>query len=327
MALRLGEILLKHSLITKEQLDKALEVQKANGGKLGTNLVKLGYVTEEDITRCLSKQFGVPSVNLSFFEIDSSVLELVPSEVCRKYDLIPVNKAGATLTIAMADPTNIHAVNDINFITGYSVEPVVAAESSIKEAIDKYYGSAHSVELQKTLEKVQEQMEIEDVGDVQVLEEAEELDLSDLTKAVEEAPVVKLVNKIIYDACARGASDIHVEPYEKEFRIRYRIDGVLYIVLNPPIKLKDAITSRIKIMSKMDIAEKRLPQDGRIKVKLKIEGRVKELDFRVSVIPCLFGEKVVMRLLDKDRLMLDMTKLGFEPSSLTKFEAAIEMNC
>ncbi len=324
MALRLGEILLKHSLITKEQLDKALEVQKANGGKLGTNLVKLGYVTEEDITRCLSKQFGVPSVNLSFFEIDSSVLELVPSEVCRKYDLIPVNKAGATLTIAMADPTNIHAVNDINFITGYSVEPVVAAESSIKEAIDKYYGSAHSVELQKTLEKVQEQMEIEDVGDVQVLEEAEELDLSDLTKAVEEAPVVKLVNKIIYDACARGASDIHVEPYEKEFRIRYRIDGVLYIVLNPPIKLKDAITSRIKIMSKMDIAEKRLPQDGRIKVKLKIEGRVKELDFRVSVIPCLFGEKVVMRLLDKDRLMLDMTKLGFEPSSLAKFEAAIE---
>jgi type IV pilus assembly protein PilB len=321
---RLGEILLKHSLITKDQLEKALEHQKANGGKLGTNLVKLGFVTEEDITRCLSKQFGVPSVNLSFFEIDSSVLELVPSEVCRKYDLIPVNKAGATLTVAMADPTNIHAINDINFITGFSVEPVVAAESSIKEAIDKYYGSAHSVELQKTLEKVQEQMEIEDIGDVQVIEEAEELDLSDITKAVEEAPVVKLVNKIIYDACVRGASDIHVEPYEKEFRIRYRIDGVLYIVLNPPLKLKDAITSRIKIMSKMDIAEKRLPQDGRIKVKLKIEGRMKELDFRVSVIPCLFGEKVVMRLLDKDRLMLDMTKLGFEPSSLEKFERAIE---
>lgn len=324
MALKLGEILIRHSLITKEQLDKALEHQKSNGGKLGTNLVKLGYVTEEDITRCLSKQFGVPAVNLSFFEIDSSVLELVPSEVCRKYDLIPVNKAGATLTVAMADPTNYHAMNDINFITGYNVEAVVAAESAIREAIDKYYGSAHTVELQKTLEKVQEQMEIEDVGDVQVLEEAEELDLSDLTKAVEEAPVVKLVNKIIYDACARGASDIHVEPYEKEFRIRYRIDGVLYIVLNPPLKLKDAITSRIKIMSKMDIAEKRLPQDGRIKVKLKIEGRVKELDFRVSVIPCLFGEKVVMRLLDKDRLMLDMTKLGFEPSSLTKFEDAIE---
>lgn len=324
MALKLGEILIKHSLITKEQLEKALEQQKVNGGKLGTNLVKLGYVTEEDITRCLSKQFGVPAVNLSFFEIDGSVLELVPSEVCRKYDLIPVNKAGATLTVAMADPTNYHAMNDINFITGYNVEAVVAAESSIREAIDKYYGSAHTVELQKTLEKVQEQMEIEDVGDVQVLEETEELDLSDLTKAVEEAPVVKLVNKIIYDACARGASDIHVEPYEREFRIRYRIDGVLYIVLNPPLKLKDAITSRIKIMSKMDIAEKRLPQDGRIKVKLKIEGRMKELDFRVSVIPCLFGEKVVMRLLDKDRLMLDMTKLGFEPSSLAKFEDAIE---
>ena len=324
MALKLGEILIKHSLITREHLDKALEHQKVHGGKLGTNLVSLGFVTEEDITRCLSKQFGVPSVNLSFFEIDGSVLELVPSEVCRKYDLIPVNKAGATLTVAMSDPTNIHAINDINFITGYSVEPVVAAESSIKEAIDKYYGSAHTVELQKTLEKVQEQMAVDEVGDVEVLEDTEEIDLSDLTKAVEEAPVVKLVNKIIFDACVRGASDIHVEPYEKEFRIRYRIDGVLYIVLNPPLKLKDAITSRIKIMSRMDIAEKRLPQDGRIKVKLKIQDRVKELDFRVSVIPCLYGEKVVMRLLDKDRLMLDMTKLGFEQESLTKFEIAIE---
>jgi len=324
MALKIGEILIKHNLISREQLEKALEHQRIHGGKLGTNLVQLGFVTEEDITLCLSKQFGVPSVNLSFFEIDSSVLELVPAEVCRKYDLIPVNKAGATLTVAMADPTNIHAINDINFICGLSVEPVVAAESSIKEAIDKYYGSAHAVELQKTLEKVQEELEVEDVGDVQVLEEAEELDLSDLSKAVEEAPVVKLVNKIIYDACVRGASDIHVEPYEKEFRIRYRIDGVLYVVLNPPLKLKDAITSRIKIMSRMDIAEKRLPQDGRIKVKLKIQDRMKELDFRVSVIPCLFGEKVVMRLLDKDRLMLDMTKLGFEPESLEKFEKAIE---
>lgn len=324
MALKIGEILIKHNLITREQLEKALEHQRIHGGKLGTNLVQLGFVTEEDITLCLSKQFGVPSVNLSFFEIDSSVLELVPAEVCRKYDLIPVNKAGATLTVAMADPTNIHAINDINFICGLSVEPVVAAESSIKEAIDKYYGSAHTVELQKTLEKVQEELEVEDVGDVQVLEEAEELDLSDLSKAIEEAPVVKLVNKIIYDACIRGASDIHVEPYEKEFRIRYRIDGVLYVVLNPPLKLKDAITSRIKIMSRMDIAEKRLPQDGRIKVKLKIQDRMKELDFRVSVIPCLFGEKVVMRLLDKDRLMLDMTKLGFEPESLEKFEKAIE---
>ncbi len=324
MALKIGEILIKHNLITREQLEKALEHQRIHGGKLGTNLVQLGFVTEEDITLCLSKQFGVPSVNLSFFEIDSSVLELVPAEVCRKYDLIPVNKAGATLTVAMADPTNIHAINDINFICGLSVEPVVAAESSIKEAIDKYYGSAHAVELQKTLEKVQEELEVEDVGDVQVLEEAEELDLSDLSKAIEEAPVVKLVNKIIYDACVRGASDIHVEPYEKEFRIRYRIDGVLYVVLNPPLKLKDAITSRIKIMSRMDIAEKRLPQDGRIKVKLKIQDRMKELDFRVSVIPCLFGEKVVMRLLDKDRLMLDMTKLGFEPDSLEKFEKAID---
>lgn len=324
MALKLGEILIKHNLITREQLEKALEHQRIHGGKLGTNLVQLGFVSEEDITLCLSKQFGVPSVNLSFFEIDSSVLELVPAEVCRKYDVIPVNKAGATLTVAMADPTNIHAINDINFICGLSVEPVVAAESSIKEAIDKYYGSAHAVELQKTLQKVEEELEVEDVGDVQVLEEAEELDLSDLTKAVEEAPVVKLVNKIIYDACVRGASDIHIEPYEKEFRIRYRIDGVLYVVLNPPLKLKDAITSRIKIMSRMDIAEKRLPQDGRIKVKLKIQDRMKELDFRVSVIPCLFGEKVVMRLLDKDRLMLDMTKLGFEPESLEKFEKAIE---
>lgn len=325
MPLKLGELLLRHKLITKEQLDKALELQKSNNSKLGSNLVKLGFVTDEEIAQVLSKQFGISPINLGRFEIDQTVLDLIPVEVARKYDLIPVNRTGAVLTVAMADPTNIRAMDEINFICGYQVEPVVASDNAIREAIDKYYGSTHALELKKALKEATHEKNIElgEVADVEVLEEAEEMDIASLERQSEDAPVVKLVNKILYDALNEGASDIHVEPYEKEYRVRYRIDGVLYIKINPPLKLRDAITSRIKIMAKLDIAEKRLPQDGRIKIKTKHLGKIKELDYRVSVLPTLFGEKIVLRLLDKENLKLDMTKLGLESESLRKFEKAI----
>lgn len=325
MPLKLGELLLRNKLISKEQLDKALELQKQNNSKLGYNLVKLGFVSDEEIATCLSKQFGISAINLSHFEIDQAVLDLVPVEVCRKYDLIPVNRTGAVLTVAMSDPTNIRAMDEINFICGYQVEPVVASEYAIKEAIDKYYGSTHALELKQAMQAAiaEREVDINDIEDLEVLEESAELDLATLEKQTEDAPVVKLVNKILYDALNEGASDIHVEPYEKEFRVRYRIDGVLYVKINPPLKLRDAITSRIKIMAKLDIAEKRLPQDGRIKIKTKHQGRMKELDYRVSVIPTLYGEKIVLRLLDKDNLKLDMTKLGLEPDSLRRLEKAI----
>ncbi|HEY8849698.1 MAG TPA: type IV-A pilus assembly ATPase PilB [Thermoanaerobaculia bacterium] len=319
MSVRLGELLTKASLITQDQLKEALKSQKTSGGKLGETLIKLGFVSEEDITECLSQQFGVPSINLSHFDIDGNVIKLIPAEVARKYNILPVNKTGATITIAMADPTNVFAMDDIKFMTGYNVEPVVASELGIKAAIDNYYGSASSLELKKVMEDLQQS----ESSDLEVLEEDEALDVAALAEGAEEAPVVKLVNLILTDAIKRGASDIHIEPYEKEFRVRFRIDGILYEIMNPPLKLKDAITSRMKILAKLDISEKRLPQDGRIKLRMKLNEKMKELDFRVSVLPTLFGEKIVMRLLDKDNLRLDMTKLGFEPESLAKFEEAI----
>ena len=319
MSVRLGELLTKASLITQDQLKEALRVQKETGGKLGETLIKLGFVSEEDITECLSQQFGVPSINLQHFEIDASVIKLIPADVARKYNILPVNKTGATITIAMADPTNVFAMDDIKFMTGYNVEPVVASELGIKAAIDNYYGTTSSLELKKVMEDLQ----TAETADLEVLEEEDEMDVSALADSAEEAPVVKLVNLILTDAIKRGASDIHIEPYEKEFRVRFRIDGILYEIMNPPLKLKDAMTSRMKILSKLDISEKRLPQDGRIKLKIKLEDKNKELDFRVSILPTLFGEKIVMRLLDKDNLRLDMTKLGFEQESLTRFEEAI----
>ncbi|HEV7766814.1 MAG TPA: type IV-A pilus assembly ATPase PilB [Thermoanaerobaculia bacterium] len=319
MSVRLGELLTKASLISQDQLKEALRVQKETGGKLGETLIKLGFVSEEDITECLSQQFGVPSINLQHFEIDSGVIKLIPGDVARKYNILPVNKTGATITIAMADPTNVFAMDDIKFMTGYNVEPVVASELGIKAAIDSYYGTTSSLELKKVMEDLQTQ----ESADLEVLEEDEEMDVTALADSAEEAPVVKLCNLILTDAIKRGASDIHIEPYEKEYRVRFRIDGILYEIMNPPLKLKDAMTSRMKILAKLDISEKRLPQDGRIKLKIKLEDKNKELDFRVSVLPTLFGEKIVMRLLDKDNLRLDMTKLGFEPESLVRFEEAI----
>ena len=316
---KLGELLVKSGRINQAQLQEALAHQKDQGGRLGTNLIKLGHITERQLVDALSEQFKVPSVDLNNMEIEDAVIKIIPADIARKYTIFPVTKAGATVTVAMIDPTNVFAMDDVKFMTGYRVEPVVASETAIRAAIDKYYGSTHAIELKKVMEDLSE----ESGGDLEVLEEEEDLDLATLEEESEQAPVVKLVNLILTDAIKRGASDIHIEPYEKDYRVRYRIDGILYEMMRPPLKLKEAITSRCKIMAKLDIAEKRMPQDGRIKIKTKISGKTKDLDYRVSVLPTLFGEKIVMRLLDKDKLMLDMTKLGFEAESLRKFEAAI----
>ncbi|HSL17611.1 MAG TPA: type IV-A pilus assembly ATPase PilB [Methylomirabilota bacterium] len=321
MPLKIGELLIKAKLLNNDQLQRALDEQKQSGGRIGEHLMRLGYVTEEDILDCLSQQFGVPSINLQHFEIDDSIIRLIPADVARKYQFIPVSKTGATLTVAMSDPTNVFAMDDITFITGYRVEPVVASEEALRGAIDRYYGTTHAIELKKVMDDLST---VEEAA-LEVLDEEveEELDISDDEAAADEAPVVRLVNLILTDALKRGASDIHVEPYEKSYRVRFRIDGVLYEIMNPPMKLKDAISSRIKILARLDIAEKRLPQDGRIKIKMKLQGKLKELDYRVSTLPTLHGEKIVLRLLDKDNLMLDMTKLGFEKSSLKAFEHSI----
>ena len=344
MAVRIGELLLKEKLITPEQLQQALNQQKANGGKLGYNLVKMGFVKDEQITTLLSKQYGVPSINLAQFKIDPTIVKLVPTETARKYQIIPLSRSGSTLTIAMTDPTNVFAMDDIKFMTGYTVEPVVASEIAITDAVEKYYpggkgggapakpgakpGAAGAVTgstlemASRGLEELQNSLGT-GADDVEVLEELQEISAEALARQGEDAPVVRLVNVVLMSAIQKGASDIHIEPYEKELRVRYRIDGILYNIMSPPMKYRDAIVSRVKIMSKLDIAEKRLPQDGRIKIRYNENGEPKEIDFRVSVLPTLFGEKIVLRLLDKDKLMLDMTKLGFEPESLTKLETAI----
>ncbi len=289
MSVRLGEILLKESLITQDQLDKALEFQRSNGGKLGSCLTKMGYITDDDITGVLSRQYGVPSINLKYYEIDPNVIKLIPQDTALRYQVVPLSRVGSVLTIAI-------------------------------EAIGRFYGggNASHEELSNLMKDlVDEDQELELAADEQ------ELDAASLEKAAEEAPIIKLVNLILTDSVKRGASDIHVEPYETEMRVRFRVDGVLQTVMNPPMKLRDAITSRMKIMAKLDIAEKRLPQDGRIMIKYKADGKKKELDFRVSTVPTLYGEKIVLRLLDKENLRLDMTKLGFEPESLKKFERNI----
>src|SRR6185503_17457770 len=333
MAVRIGELLLKEKRITPEQLQEALNYQRQNGGKLGYNLIKLGHVKDEEITALLSKQYGVPSIALAQFEIDPAVVKLVPAETALKYQIVPLSRAGATLTIAMTDPTNVFAMDDLKFMTGYNVEPVVASETAVVEAIQKYYGKAAAGNgngngavgptALEVASKALQEMPTVDEAVVDVVEEFEEISAEALAKQGEEAPVIKLVNVILMSAIQKGASDIHIEPYEKELRVRYRVDGILYNIMQPPMKFRDAITSRIKIMSKLDIAEKRLPQDGRIKIRFQDGGEMRDIDFRVSCLPTLFGEKIVMRLLDKTKLMLDMTKLGFESESLQKFEHAI----
>jgi type IV pilus assembly protein PilB len=364
MSAKLGEILVRENLITPQQLRDALDYQRVNGGRLGANLVKLGVISDDVITAVLSRQYGVPSINLDLFHIEPAVIKLISQEVALKYTVLPISRVGATLTLAMGDPTNVFAMDDIKFMTELNVEPVIASEASIQMAIGKYYGGSTQIDifdaafafggetgglkngnLKKNSKngnkpskiKIDERladsdlavslddfdMTAHDAEEFELLDDNEEIDLATLTRASEDAPVVRLVNVLMVDSLRRGASDIHVEPYEKDFRIRFRIDGVLYDVMHPPMKLRDPLISRLKIMAKLDISEKRLPQDGRIKIKVKVDDRSRELDFRVSTLPTLFGEKVVLRLLDKDKLMLDMTKLGFEPESLEKFQRAI----
>jgi len=364
MSLKLGELLVRENLITSDQLRDALDHQRANGGRLGTILVRLGMVSDDVITAVLSRKYGVPSINLDLFHIDAEVVRLISQDVALKYSVMPLSKMGATLTLAMADPTNVFAIDDIKFMTSLNVEPVIASETSIQAAIGKYYGGSNQIDIfdeafafeaEKAANKtgknghskngskngapaagqkphdadldpnILENFEFNDNEEAfEVVQDNEEIDLAALARASEDAPVVRLVNVLLVDSLRRGASDIHVEPYEKDFRIRFRIDGVLYDVMHPPLQIRDPLISRLKIMSKLDIAEKRLPQDGRIKIKVRVDERSRELDFRVSTLPTLFGEKVVLRLLDKDKLMLDMTKLGFEEESLEKFKRNIE---
>ncbi len=344
MSAKLGEILVRENLLNAQQLREALDYQREHGGRLGFNLVKLGLVSDDMITAVLSRQYGVPSVNLELFDIDESVIRLIPQDVAQKYSVLPLSRVGATLTLAMVDPTNVFAMDDIKFMTGLNIEPVVVSEASVQEAISRYYTQSREIELAGvgdiegmngngnghgslsqadlvTLDNLE--FDTDAADGVEVIEDNDEIDLSSLARMSEDAPVVRLVNVLLVDSLRRGASDIHIEPYEKEMRIRFRIDGILYDVMHPPMKMRDALISRLKIMSKLDISEKRLPQDGRIKIKLKVEGRSRELDFRVSSLPTLFGEKVVLRLLDKEKLMLDMTKLGFEAESLVKFQRNI----
>jgi len=311
MSGRLGELLVRENLISVQQLRKAQEEQQKSGTRIGTALIKTGAIEESKLTDFLSKQYGVPAINLKDFDIDGDIIKLVPKEVAEKHLVIPVNRAGPSLIVAMCDPSNIFAVDDLKFLTGYNIETVVASEVSIREAIERYYA-----EKGPSMEEI-----VGDVGDdIEVAKEETE-NIDEMAKAADDAPVVKLVNLILMDAIKKRASDIHIEPYEKDFRVRFRIDGVLYEVMRPPMKLRNAITSRLKIMASLDISERRLPQDGRIKIKM---GGGKEMDFRVSVCPTLFGEKVVMRLLDKSNLQLDMTKLGFDPQPLAWFKEAID---
>ena len=308
---RIGELLLNAGLINQEQLTAALQEQKLNSGRLSSILVHSGFISNEDLINFLSVQFGVPAIDLHDLNLNPEILELIPSELVTKHHVLPINRVGSTLIIATCDPTDLSAIDDLKFITGYNVEITIAPESAIKEAIDRYYDSS------SMLDDIIAEF---DDDELEILQKEDEPDALTIKKETEDAPVIRLVNKIMVDAIRRGASDIHIEPYEKFFRVRYRIDGVLYEIMKPPMKLKNAILSRIKIMSELDIAERRLPQDGRIKMKL---GQGKSMDMRVSVLPTLFGEKIVLRLLDQSNLQLDMTKLGLEPKMLEKVDDAI----
>ncbi|HEY6555800.1 MAG TPA: type IV-A pilus assembly ATPase PilB [Polyangiaceae bacterium] len=310
---RLGELLVREKLISLQQLRRAQEEQRKSGQNLGYTLTKLGYISDGEITNFLSSQYRLPAVNLEEYEIDVDVIKLISREVCEKHKIIPVSRSGSSLIVAMSDPTNLHAIDDIKFLTGYNVEPVVASETGIQSSIERYFNVGPSYE------EVMADFNLGD-EDIDFSAEEEEINAMELERASADAPVVRLVNVLLLNAIRKGASDIHVEPYEKRLRVRYRVDGVLLEEMTPPLKLKNAIVSRLKIMSQLDIAERRLPQDGRIKLKL---GKGREMDFRVSAMPTLWGEKMVLRLLDKGNLQLDMTKLGFDERPLKDFQWAI----
>ena len=315
--------MIRQKLITREQLEEALSYQRNNGGRLGACLVTLGHTTEADITAILSRQYGIPSIDLTYFELDPEIIKLLARDVAYKYQVVPLSRVGSALSVAMADPNNVFVLDELKFMTGMNIEPLVAAESQIQIALDRGYGNSTDDELKKVFENLyaapaEPSMEV-------LADEEEAVDVHVLERESEEAPIVRLVNLVLLDSLKRGASDIHIEPYERDLRVRFRIDGVLTTIMEPPLRLRDPLTSRVKIMAKLDISEKRLPQDGRIKVRLRLSPtQTKELDFRVSCLPTLFGEKVVLRLLDKENLMLDMTRLGFEAEPLKRFEENIQ---
>ncbi len=300
---KLGELLVREGLITQDQLKKALLEQKNTGMRLGYNLVKLGFVEETEISKMLARQYRMPAVDLSRFEVDPKILKLLPPDVAIKHTVLPLKREGRTLTVAIADPNNVTAIEDIKFITRCDVFPVIAGEYTLRNAIERYYQQSDA-QLQTLLKDIEAADDLEVVAE-QVDEDVKAQDLAD------DAPVVKLINGLLTDAVKRGASDVHFEPFEHELRVRYRVDGVLHDVMKPPVKMRAALTSRVKIMAQLNIAERRVPQDGRIKLKFGS----KVIDFRVSTLPVLFGEKIVLRILDKGNLALDLTKFGFEPKA------------
>ena len=313
---RLGDLLVREGLIDNEQLARALQEQKGSNDKLGGILVKLNFVTEEKLIAFLSRQYGIQSITLSQLDVDPEVLKLVPEQIARKYEVLPIKRTGNQLTLAMADPTNVFALDDVGFMTNLQVVPVVASQAALRAAIDRSYDSKGGIaDIVSEMEGAAADVELVE-GDE---ESAAKVDVFELKESADEAPVVRLINMILVDAIRRGASDIHLEPYEKVFRVRFRVDGVLHEIMTPPKRLEAALTSRVKIMASLDIAERRLPQDGRIKLRFN----QREIDFRVSTLPTIFGEKTVMRILDKDSLQLDLTMLGFDSWSLEQFTKAI----
>ncbi len=322
MASNLGELLLREKIIGADQLKSALDFQKKNSLPLGTSLVTLGFISEEEIAQALSRQLGYPYIDLDQFEVYPEVINLIPAEVAKKHMVMPIHRIRSFLTLSMVDPTDLEVIEDIRFRTGLSIQPVIASESGVMNAINKYYGTADALKVKKIVEDIA----LADEGRINIVEEEQgDLDLEEIQTSSEEAPIITLVNTTFIDAIKKGASDVHFEPYEQTFRIRYRIDGDLYEIANLPLKFRSPVLSRVKILSNMDIAEKRLPQDGRIKMRVKLEnGKRKEVDMRVSSLPTLFGEKIVARILDKEMLKLDLTQLGFEEESLVKFKEAIE---
>ena len=312
---RLGDLLVREGLIDTEQLARALQEQKGSNDKLGGILVKLNFVTEDKLIAFLSRQYGIQSITLSQLDVDPEVLKLVPEQIARKYEVLPIQRQGNQITLAMADPTNVFALDDVGFMTNLQVVPVVASQAAIRAAIDRSYDTKGDIA--EIVSEMEGAADVELVGGEE--ETAGKVDVFELKESADEAPVVRLINMILVDAIRRGASDIHLEPYEKVFRVRFRVDGVLHEIMTPPKRLEAALTSRVKIMASLDIAERRLPQDGRIKLRFN----QREIDFRVSTLPTIFGEKTVMRILDKEALQLDLSALGFDPWSLEQFTKAI----
>jgi type IV pilus assembly protein PilB len=322
---RLGDILLNGQFISREQLEEALKYQRVKGGRLGVCLIKMGFLTEEILHSVLSRQFGLDVVEPAACEVDPEVLKLVPREWASRLQTIPIRREANVLFVAVSDPHDVVTLDELKFRTGLKIMPLLASEAQIREGIDRHYGSPKDMELKKVFEDIPEGETPEESDEsLQVIgDDQQELDSQTLKEQSEEAPIIRLVNFILVDSLRSGASDVHIEPFEKELRVRFRVDGVLKTVMSPPVKLKDALTSRVKIMARLNISEKRVPQDGRIRIRTRLSGKLKDLDFRVSVLPCLFGEKIVLRLLDKENLMFDMMRLGFERESLKKFEKAI----